>query len=80
MSVIVSMNGCLGGGEVKAPWCDVDQKSVLSLLQCMFCTLTVAMRYEPTNIKFFKAEVSFELTGAKNYFCPPPVDDLEHFL
>ena len=61
MSVIVSMNGCLGA-DVKAPWSDIDKKAILTLLQCIFCTLTVAMRYEPTNIKFFKAEVSILFT------------------
>lgn len=68
MSVIVSMNGCLGE-DVKAPWSDIDKKSILTLLQCIFCTMTVAMRYEPTNIKFFKAEVSYillyQFLGAK---------------
>ena len=55
------MNGCLGA-DVKAPWSDIDKKAILTLLQCIFCTLTVAMRYEPTNIKFFKAEVSILFT------------------
>jgi len=36
----------------------VEKTQILSLIQVIFCTLTVAMRYEPANIKFFNAEVS----------------------
>ena len=56
MSVLVSMDGCLGD-RLKAPWDSIERRSTLTLLQTIFCTLTVAMRYEPANVKFFKMEV-----------------------
>ena len=56
MSVLVTMEGCLGD-PVKAPWSNIERRARLSLIQAIFCTLTVAMRYEPANVKFFKAEV-----------------------
>ena len=36
----------------------VARRDVLSMLHTVFSTLTVAMRYEPANAKFFTTEVS----------------------
>lgn len=55
-SVLVTMDGCLGDA-IRPPWNDVDRKSILSLIQAIFSTITIAMRYEPANVKYFKSEV-----------------------
>ena len=34
------------------------RNSVITLLKTVFSTLTIAMRYEPANAKFFATEVS----------------------
>lgn len=57
MSMLVAMEGCLGQ-EVVPPWDTIDKQQILTFIQMIFCTLTVAMRYEPANVKFFKTEVS----------------------
>ena len=36
----------------------VRRQDVLSMLKTVFSTLTVAMRYEPANAKFFETDVS----------------------
>ncbi|CAM1304230.1 WDFY3 (predicted) [Pycnogonum litorale] len=56
MSVLVSMEGCLSEPP-KAPWDRVDRKKILNLLKTVFITLTIAMRYEPANAKFFANEI-----------------------
>lgn len=56
MSMLVAMEGCVGD-DVKPPWSAIDKQQIFSLIQIIFCTLTVAMRYEPANVKFFKTEV-----------------------
>lgn len=56
MSVLVSMEGCLGSPP-KEPWNTVERKQVVSLLRTVFSTMTVAMRYEPANAKFFATEI-----------------------
>jgi hypothetical protein len=44
----------------------VRRQDVLSMLKTVFSTLTVAMRYEPANAKFFETDVSlFDLKKSK---------------
>ncbi|XP_052069301.1 WD repeat and FYVE domain-containing protein 3-like isoform X1 [Mytilus californianus] len=59
MSVLVSMEGCLCDPP-KVPWDQVRRTDVLSMLKTVFSTLTVAMRYEPANAKFFETEVRYD--------------------
>ncbi|KAL5018826.1 hypothetical protein ScPMuIL_004548 [Solemya velum] len=59
MSVLVSMEGCLEDPP-KAPWDAVKRQDVLNMLRTVFSTLTVAMRYEPANAKFFATEVRYD--------------------
>ncbi|CAN8019431.1 unnamed protein product, partial [Ixodes persulcatus] len=56
MSVLVSMEGCLADPP-KEPWNTVEKKQIISLLRTVFSTMTVAMRYEPANAKFFATEI-----------------------
>lgn len=56
MSVLVSMEGCLKENPVP-PWDSVPLSQTLSLLHTVFNTITVAMRFEPANAKFFHLEV-----------------------
>lgn len=67
MSILVSMEGCLAD-DPKQPWGEIDRKEVLALLQSVFCILTVAMRYEPANVKFFKVEVSRPRVEFKTFY------------
>ncbi|XP_041362357.1 WD repeat and FYVE domain-containing protein 3-like isoform X2 [Gigantopelta aegis] len=59
MSVLVSMEGCLANPP-KSPWHEVNRKDILTMLRTVFSTLTVAMRYEPANAKFFATEVRYD--------------------
>ena len=59
MSVLVSMEGCLCDPP-KVPWDQVRRQDVLSMLKTVFSTLTVAMRYEPANAKFFETDVRYD--------------------
>ncbi|KAK7508020.1 hypothetical protein BaRGS_00000985, partial [Batillaria attramentaria] len=59
MSVLVSMEGALEDPP-KSPWNSVQRKDVLQMLHTVFSTLTVAMRYEPANAKFFSTEVRYD--------------------
>ncbi|XP_069124433.1 WD repeat and FYVE domain-containing protein 3-like isoform X2 [Argopecten irradians] len=59
MSVLVSMEGCLADPP-KMPWGTVSRQEVLGMLRTVFSTLTVAMRYEPANAKFFDTEVRYD--------------------
>lgn len=56
MSVLVSMEGCLAD-PTPAEWQNVAPNQLLSLLHLVFNTITVAMRFEPANAKFFHQEV-----------------------
>ncbi|XP_014681660.1 PREDICTED: WD repeat and FYVE domain-containing protein 3-like isoform X2 [Priapulus caudatus] len=58
MSVLISMEGCLATPP-KSPWEHADRKEVLGLLKTVFNTLTVAMRFEPANAKFFATEICY---------------------
>jgi hypothetical protein len=51
------MEGCLCGEPVP-PWNEIPVSQVLHLLHMVFNTVTVAMRFEPANAKFFHLEVS----------------------
>lgn len=71
MSALVSMEGCLSvsrqepTADERSPtvtpecWEALGLQNVLRLLQLIFNTLCVAMRYEPANAKFFQQEVCF---------------------
>ncbi|GAB6019627.1 hypothetical protein CHUAL_001189 [Chamberlinius hualienensis] len=64
MSCLVSMEGCLMHPP-KTPWDTVDISLVLTLLKTAFNTITVAMRFEPANAKFFAQEICYSsLTDA----------------
>jgi hypothetical protein len=54
------MDGCLAL-KPKPPWDTVSKQSIYGILKTIFHTLTVAMRYEPANAKFFETEVVFEI-------------------
>nr|XP_018916724.1 PREDICTED: WD repeat and FYVE domain-containing protein 3 [Bemisia tabaci] len=56
MSVLVSMEGCLAD-PTPAEWQNVAPNQLLSLLHLVFNTITVAMRFEPANAKFFHQEI-----------------------
>lgn len=60
MSVLVSMEGCLKSTPTH-PWTDVPFSQILTLLHTVFNTITVAMRFEPANAKFFHLEVNVQL-------------------
>ncbi|KAL3875787.1 hypothetical protein ACJMK2_033704 [Sinanodonta woodiana] len=59
MSVLVSMEGCLADPP-KSPWDKVNRTEILIMLKTVFSTLTVAMRYEPANAKFFTSDVRYD--------------------
>ncbi|KAL4240237.1 WD repeat and FYVE domain-containing protein 3 [Mactra antiquata] len=59
MSVLVIMEGCLADPP-KQPWDKVSRLEVLTMLKTVFSTLTVAMRYEPANAKFFATDVRYD--------------------
>lgn len=56
LSVLVSMEGCLKDSP-QVPWHKFSPTQVLSLLHTVFNTITVAMRFEPANAKFFHQEI-----------------------
>ncbi|KAJ9586850.1 hypothetical protein L9F63_019532, partial [Diploptera punctata] len=56
MSVLVSMEGCLSG-HPQPPWDQIPVSQILHLLHMVFNTVTVAMRFEPANAKFFHLEI-----------------------
>ncbi|KAF6208270.1 hypothetical protein GE061_016724 [Apolygus lucorum] len=56
LSVIVSMEGCLKN-EPSPPWDKFTAQQILTLLHTVFNTITVAMRFEPANAKFFHQEI-----------------------
>lgn len=37
----------------------MERSAILGMLKTVFSTLTVAMRYEPANAKFFETQVKF---------------------
>ncbi|CAH1794598.1 unnamed protein product [Owenia fusiformis] len=58
MSVLVSMEGCLANPP-RSPWEKAESSELIALLKAVFRTLTVAMRYEPANAKFFRTDVRY---------------------
>lgn len=57
MSVLVSMEGCLSGGSPLPPWDNIPLTQIFGLLHTVFNTITVAMRFEPANAKYFHQEI-----------------------
>ncbi|XP_039275905.1 WD repeat and FYVE domain-containing protein 3 [Nilaparvata lugens] len=57
MSVLVSMEGCLMSGTPQPPWDSISLSQILGLLHTVFNTITVAMRFEPGNARFFHQEI-----------------------
>lgn len=58
MSVLVSMEGCLSDNP-QTPWDVIPKEEIFELLHMVFSSITVAMRFEPANAKFFHQEVLF---------------------
>ena len=56
ISVLISMEDCLATPP-KKPWDCVSKYDIYSILKTIFHTITVAMRYEPANAKFFETDV-----------------------
>lgn len=52
------MEGCLSE-DAQPPWDSVPREEIFGILHMAFCTITVAMRFEPANAKFFHQEVCF---------------------
>jgi hypothetical protein len=44
----------------KEPWDKVSKYDIYMILKTIFHTITVAMRYEPANAKFFETDVRNE--------------------
>jgi len=66
VSVLISMEGSLSV-PAKSPWDKVKKSDVFAILSTILSTLTVSMRYEPANAKFFETEVkSLSRTLKKN--------------
>lgn len=53
MSLLVSLEKCLNHPPVP-PWDDVTREDIILLLRTLFGTLTVAMKFEPANARFFQ--------------------------
>ncbi|KAL1139731.1 hypothetical protein AAG570_006709 [Ranatra chinensis] len=56
LSILVSMEGCLNGSPIP-PWDSFSPSQIFTLLHTVFNTITVAMRFEPANAKFFHQEI-----------------------
>lgn len=59
VSVLISMEGSLSM-PAKPPWDKVKRQEIFSILKTILNTLTVSMRYEPANAKFFETEVRWK--------------------
>lgn len=59
VSVLISMEGSLNI-PAKPPWDKVKRQEIFSILKTILNTLTVSMRYEPANAKFFETEVRWK--------------------
>lgn len=57
VSVLISMEGSLSL-PAKQPWDQVQKNEIFTILKTILNTLTVSMRYEPANAKFFETEAS----------------------
>ena len=56
VSVLISMEGSLSI-PAKPPWDNAKKSEIFAILKTILNTLTVSMRYEPANAKFFETEV-----------------------
>ena len=59
VSVLISMEGSLSV-PAKPPWDQVKKADIFAILRTILNTLTVSMRYEPANAKFFETEVRWK--------------------
>lgn len=59
VSVLISMEGSLSI-PARAPWNKVNIQDIFSILKTIMSTLTVSMRYEPANAKYFETEVRWK--------------------
>ena len=59
VSVLISMEGSLSV-PAKPPWDQVKKSDIFAILRTILNTLTVSMRYEPANAKFFDTEVRWK--------------------
>ncbi len=59
VSVLISMEGALST-PARPPWDRVKKSGVFTILKTILNTLTVSMRYEPANAKFFETEVKWK--------------------
>ncbi|CAF0832439.1 unnamed protein product, partial [Brachionus calyciflorus] len=59
VSVLISMEGSLSI-PARPPWDTVKRQEIFSILKTILNTLTVSMRYEPANAKFFETEVRWK--------------------
>ncbi|KAK6633574.1 hypothetical protein RUM44_004181 [Polyplax serrata] len=59
MSVLVSMEGCLSDNP-QSPWDTIPREEIFALLHMVFNSITVAMRFEPANAKFFHQEICIQ--------------------
>ncbi len=58
VSVLISMEGALST-PARPPWDRAQKVQVFTILKTILNTLTVSMRYEPANAKFFETEVKW---------------------
>ena len=59
VSVLISMEGALSNPP-RPPWDRAKKSEVFTILKTILNTLTVSMRYEPANAKFFETEVKWK--------------------
>uniref|UniRef100_A0A1I8G3P8 WD repeat and FYVE domain-containing protein 3 n=1 Tax=Macrostomum lignano TaxID=282301 RepID=A0A1I8G3P8_9PLAT len=59
ISLLVSLEGSLKE-QPGPPWDTADSSAVVLLLKTIFVTLTVAMKFEPANARFFKYEIRYD--------------------
>lgn len=59
VSVLISMEGSLSIPS-RPPWDLVNKQEIFSVLKTIMNTLTVSMRYEPANAKYFETEVRWK--------------------
>jgi hypothetical protein len=60
VSVLISMEGALSVPVPRAPWHRAHKAQIFAILKTILNTLTVSMRYEPANAKFFETEVKWK--------------------
>ena len=65
ISALISMEGCLDEAATAADgsahaWHGVDPAEIYRTIRTILSTLTISMRYEPANAKFFECEVRWK--------------------